>query len=504
MLTAKPLPLKLDGADLHWGGFAAPARDLRVVFMGANPFGSGNTLVIATGSLQSLGGLDTPSTSFAIYRNGAVLRQGSYDEKFQEVDPERLSEADARADIEQFFSTLERVHPNLLSKVTPAEYQAMRAKIGVPARRRDLESALLYAAALFRDGHTSVQGPERANPQNTAGVRFPPFLLGFDNGAFTIDGEELMAIDGVPILQFLAPILERCSGETLGFRASRFTGGQAAWYRLTELFHADSFQATLAGGRSQTFRTVPFAEFAKLQPRKQARLTHVEFLRDGAVAHFVYPSFTKSTEEEKKIDEIFRSLQERHTSDLIIDLRGNGGGNSNMGDYIFSYLYGRRFRAFSEVDIKLSPDILARDGPRLGESKNARAGQVVAQHGAETLHPRRAAFFTGKVWLMVDNGTFSSATDFTAMIRDYQVATIVGYETGGLPTCYGDLFSFTLKHSEITCFVSHKLFKSPKPRPGDDRHGVLPDVPFNRTLLTPHRDQADPALAYTLTLIRGK
>jgi hypothetical protein len=84
------------------------------------------------------------------------------------------------------------------------------------------------------------------------------------------------------------------------------------------------------------------------------------------------------------------------------------------------------------------------------------------------------------------------------MFRDYAVGKIVGYETGGLPTSFGDIFNFTLHHSGIPVGVSHKLFRGPKPRPGDDEHGVLPDVPLNRDLLAPYRSEADPVLAYML------
>jgi len=432
----------------------------------------------------------------------------------------QLSLADARADVDQFFATLERVHPNLLARVMQSDYRSLRektlsdlatqAKNGT-VRQHDLEMTLSYAAAFFRDGHTSVRPSERPNAQNTAATRFPPFLLEFDNGAFsivaaldeTLRGAEVTAVNGVPVLRFLAPILDRCSGETLPFQAARFVGSQASWYFLTDLFRADACQLTLAGGRRQTVQTISFAEFTKLQPPQQVRETHVEFLEGGQVAHFVYPAFHQSDAEERKIDEVFRQIQERHAAELILDVRGNGGGNSLMGDYIFSYLYARKFRMFSGGSIKVSPDILARDGANMAKYQS-NEGHVVAMHIREENHPRRTALFNGKTWLLVDNGTFSSAASFAALFRDYAAGTIVGYETGGLPTTFGDLFVVKLSHSGITCTVSHKQFLPPKPRPGDDRHGVLPDIPLNRSLLAPYHGQADPVLAYTLAVIRGK
>ena len=48
--------------------------------------------------------------------------------------------------------------------------------------------------------------------------------------------------------------------------------------------------------------------------------------------------------------------------------------------------------------------------------------------------------------------------------------------------------------------VTH--FDAPKPRPGDDQHGMLPDIAVNRELLIPYQAEADPVLAFALAHIR--
>ncbi len=64
-----------------------------------------------------------------------------------------------------------------------------------------------------------------------------------------------------------------------------------------------------------------------------------------------------------------------------------------------------------------------------------------------------------------------------------------------MPTAYGDVYNFSLKNSGISCSVSWKQFFSPKPRAGDDEHGVLPDVPVGEKMLAEFRGEADPVLA---------
>ena len=107
-----------------------------------------------------------------------------------------------------------------------------------------------------------------------------------------------------------------------------------------------------------------------------------------------------------------------------------------------------------------------------------------------------------KTYMLTDHLVFSSAVMFADAFRDYNVGTIVGYETGGTPSHYGYPRTFELKNSGIDFGVSRTHFNAPKPRPGDDQHGVLPAVAVNRELLVPYRAEADPVLAFTLAHIR--
>ena len=436
---------------------------------------------------------------------------------------DRLSITEAKSDVDQFFSTLERVHPNLLAKVNKQDYQKLKQQTlsDISARLdkdgkvkvQDLAYSLYYAAAYFKDGHTSVGRWPRTNPSDFRGKRFPPFWLDSENGRFLIATAadrsllraEILAVNGVPIASFLKPALDRNSGETLAFKAARFVGNQVLWFYMTDLFRDDSYTLKLrdeAGAeREQTVRTVGVEQFEEVAPREQReQRTHVEFIDGARIARLVYPAFRESDAEKHKIDEIFRQIKDRGTADLIIDLRGNGGGTSAMVQYIFPFLYDGKFWDFSIVRKKISPELLA-----AFESESGPAGQmgkVVTYHGEEERFPKPATFFTGRSYLLIDNGTFSSATEFATMFRDYKVGKSLGYETGGVPICFGDSLDFTLKNSGIVAVVSHKQFFPPKPKPGDDEHGMLPDIPTSAELLAPYRKEADPVLAYTVGYIR--
>ena len=52
---------------------------------------------------------------------------------------------------------------------------------------------------------------------------------------------------------------------------------------------------------------------------------------------------------------------------------------------------------------------------------------------AKTLKPSRPAFpqFSGKVYILVNGGTYSTGADFVSLMKSYQLATFIGEEAGG-------------------------------------------------------------------------
>src|SRR5579864_5058222 len=122
-LAAQPTPLKLDNGHLQWGDFSGPAKDLRLEFIGRNPYGGGYSVVVAVGSPALFtGGEESPGYSYAIKNADGTLRKGTYDEDFNPTSYGRMKLTDARADVREFFGNLEHLHADPFARVTQAEY----------------------------------------------------------------------------------------------------------------------------------------------------------------------------------------------------------------------------------------------------------------------------------------------------------------------------------------------------------------------------------------------
>ncbi|MGI5864318.1 MAG: S41 family peptidase [Myxococcales bacterium] len=347
---------------------------------------------------------------------------------------------------------------------------------------------------------------------------YPLFVLEHRNGelfikaavgehASRLAGRRVAKANGMPFAEFIRPILDRCSGELLAHRMSRFEGKQGFYWWLTRVLDGkelalevveqdgNTSAVTLAPIRAKEF----FALAKEAGNRQSSRDLSYSFLDDG-MAILRLPSFNETDTAKKTIDKLFDELRKRGSRRLIIDVRGNPGGSSNMVEYLLEKLTSKKVRVYSRIQIKLSKAVLERFE---GWKKHAELSGLRASVEGNYVQGRKGEAFDGELFVLVDSGVFSAASDFAGVVKDFGLGTLVGYETGGLQTCFGDVVKQTLPHSRIELGVSYKRFEGGIPQPGDDEHGILPDVVADARALASYANEEDPVLALAVALARG-
>ncbi len=148
----------------------------------------------------------------------------------------------------------------------------------------------------------------------------------------------------------------------------------------------------------------------------------MDFFDGGKIARLIYPSFRFGDGEKKQIDDAFRRIREvthSESSSLLIDLRGNGGGDSRMGDYIFHYFHEGALEQEKGARVRVSRelfDAMKQGGVQMpaeaGHLLEAYEGKTVAANElaklagyAEAALPKPENFFTGRVLLLTSNST---------------------------------------------------------------------------------------------------
>ncbi|MCC8425536.1 S41 family peptidase [Mucilaginibacter sp. UR6-11] len=216
--------------------------------------------------------------------------------------------------------------------------------------------------------------------------------------------------------------------------------------------------------------------------------------KDERTATLTFNSFSGLKRFKSFLSEMFSSLRQKHIKNLIIDIRNNGGGNSDLGDELLKYICPVPFTQYEKTILrysKISKASFKTDAPadseELKEYLNKPDGTMDTIDKSKQLVIPGKEQFLGAVFLLTSQSTFSSAADFANAFKFYKLGKIIGEETGGYVISPGEDITTRLPNSQLEFHISSsKDFDIGVTK--NDWHGVRPDLEVNR------RD----ALNYTL------
>ena len=120
----------------------------------------------------------------------------------------------------------------------------------------------------------------------------------------------------------------------------------------------------------------------------------------------------------------FEEVRATGVESLILDLRGNGGGDDLYGALLVSYFSPEPFGYFDRIEVTadyVGPgDVVDRDGSRF----------VTAHPGLRVQEPSSPGF-GGALFVLIDGWTFSTAADVATVLHHNGLGTFLGEESGG-------------------------------------------------------------------------
>lgn len=163
---------------------------------------------------------------------------------------------------------------------------------------------------------------------------------------------------------------------------------------------------------------------------------------------------TNNEEYQYQVKSMFSTVKRLGIQNVAVDLRHNGGGNSDVINEFLKYI---------DVDFYKEEGIDWRRGCFLIKYPK----QVIQNEKNTDL------LFHGNLYLLTSSRTFSSAMLFAQYVKDNHLGTIIGEPPGNDPNGYGDIATFVLPESGILLQISTKHFHRI-----DDSPGLIqPDIP---------------------------
>lgn len=378
-------------------------------------------------------------------------------------------------DFMQMRQALEETHPALydyigkdsLDSLFNTYYQQMKTPLDFNAFYKILSSVIVAIGC----GHTKLwipseywnMAPKRLFPLKMIFSRHRVFVCGHYSPPTDIPtGSEIVAINEMPIQEIIRTLesITSSDGHIQSFKSKTVEKNFAERFALTygypKEFHV---QYILPGEKSsKETRLHPVGiETVRKHPVRGSTLS-LQLSEESSTAILVINTFIYYDQLEmfkSFIDSTFNVIQTKKVKNLILDLRGNDGGDPFCASYLFSYLAQKEVPYFSKPYGKYTP---------LAEPT------ALAQN-----------HFQGNLLTLIDGSGFSTTGHFCALLKYHKIGRLIGAETGSTYTCTGNVRYLNLKNTRLILGTAREQRYSVAVDHMDRRSGVSPDYPVEQS-----------------------
>ena len=425
-------------------------------------------------------------------------KSGTSGENESTGEKDMYSAEELQADFKQFRQFLESSHPKMYRftsrKTFDSLFEAQYRLINRPLSTQEFYPILAPLVARVGCGHTSLWSPDgywdRA-PQRM----FPLGVYARDGKLYVIHsynrespvayGCQVLSVNGRDAGILLNELLENIWSD--GFINT------GKYWRLNNVF---SHLYALNFGFPEKFDITVLEHGLEKRIRMDPipRNTMWNY-RDSLVASGVIPRkdlFMELIDEEtalltirtfawydnnkgfkRFIDSSFQVIKSKKIEHLILDLRGNDGGDPFCSTHLMSYLQQEPVIYFREPYGRY-----ARFNKPLPMAKNP---------------------FTGKQYYLIDGRCFSTTGHVTSLLKYHGLGIFIGEETGATYTCNDASHDTRLKNTRYRIQSARHTFAAAVTGFPPDR-GIQPDFPFRPSVGDLIRNH-DALLEYTLQII---
>ena len=446
----------------------------------------------------------------------------------------KVSVRNLKKDIDVLQKVLEEAHQSLYL-YTPQEqldraFDNARTSIKSEMTQTDFYKVIAPLVATIKDGHTSVNFP--ITPSSLK-CQIPLSFKVIDGNLFVsksfdpkydyLIGKQIEKINGVAASELIKFALTHFSsdGDNTTHQLFQLQNPYRFANVLTLLTGRLEKNSVVVSGDSQpitVFNTTRDSLRTKIQ-QAEAAIAPIDFKTiDKNTALLSVRSFSASEYEKRNIrmreflTTMLTSLAEQKTKNLIIDVRGNGGGEDVFGRMLYACFAEKEFQYYASLTIKKDDYDLfeyieggQRKMPEDFAVKNSSGTWDVTKKYNLNVgqHTPFAPRYTGNIYVLMDGGCFSTTSEFLSHLHANTTAIFIGEESGGnyYSNNSGIIAEVVLPNSQLT--VSIPMLKYVLAVPQNyphKRNGIIPHHTIS-TSVEDLKSGTDSQLNFTLNLL---
>lgn len=300
-------------------------------------------------------------------------------------------------------------------------------------------------------------------------------------------GTQIISINGVKVQDIFQAGFTRMSNDGYSSASSLFNVNSNFWLFYHRLFgHSDTYTFEYVDDSDQLKSIeLPGTSWKSLWNRRQVmdrpmfkddpQFITLEFVDSLQTAILTVRSFHNGLFKEcdqgrfdPQIKAAIEQIEEVQPTNLILDIRANGGGDPINGKLILEYLLNDKFTISKELRIVKDDEAEA----FLERTRKVRW----PFYGLGTFKPAKRRF-KGHTYVFIDGGTSSAAGEFSGVLRRYGNVTFLGSEAGGNASLVGGTYlkqHMSLPNTQLHAFVA-TICSINDSLEKDQGYGVIPD-----------------------------
>lgn len=379
-------------------------------------------------------------------------------------------------EINKIHQTVEDVHPNAYFKFEKEYVVAYRDSLiskwevdEVICFREYLTDAMKMTA-LMSNGHTGVDWQSKLLINELKKNKLLPIILETKDDEHRIvstvrhlrdlEGASLKVINGLPISELYEEFLSYLGGE-LEMKKTYVDLMFSIFLFLDNRLKAP-FSLEFEKKNEVKLRGVSvFKANRMINNYASIQSSYTFNLIDGNIGYLEYNSCQNPVKFRAFLEETFQKIDEEKIDKLIIDIRKNTGGNSELNDDLLCYITKQPYRQMSGRYWKVSEQVKRQieknglwkdfvDSAFIHQYLGRLPGDKLFTNEEEMVIPRAVDYFyDGKVCLLVGPQTFSSANMLADACKTFNIMPIFGQPTGEMVNDFGELVSFKLSDSGV-------------------------------------------------------